>query len=267
MNEQPRTASRLRPAWVAMPMAVLVLLMPGVPRVPSDAQSAIPPQDAPISRGATIGSGMAVSAQARQLADWIAHTGDHAGAPFLIVDKKRARVFVFDANASLRAHSAVLLGLALGDDSVPGIGTRPMAQILPAERTTPAGRFVAERGRNIQGEDVVWVDYDAAVSMHRVRTGNPVERRAERLATATIDDNRISYGCINVPVAFYENYVQPIFAKDKAMVYVLPDIKPVGDVFGITGDASSGFARNSATPGPVQGGKSAFGSSRASRQR
>ncbi len=58
-----------------------------------------------------------------------------------------------------------------------------MASILPEERTTPAGRFVAELGHNIKGEDIVWVDYDAAVSLHRVRATNPTERRLQRLAT------------------------------------------------------------------------------------
>lgn len=170
--------------------------------------------------------------EARRLAHWVALTSDHAGAPYIIVDKKNARLFVFEPNARLRAHSAVLLGSALGDHSVPGIGTRPMAQILPTERTTPAGRFVAERGRNTQGEDVVWVDYEAAISMHRVRTGNPTERRAARLASPTLADNRISYGCINLPVAFYNQFIQPIFAQHKAMVYVLPDTAPLEAVFG-----------------------------------
>jgi hypothetical protein len=184
-------------------------------------------------RGADFGAGNEVSAQTRQLADWIARTHDHVGVPFIIVDKQRASLFVFDARARLRGRSAVLLGASLGDDSVPDIGNRPMAQILPAERTTPAGRFVSERGRNASGEDIVWVDYDAAVSMHRVRTSNPVERRGERLATPTIADNRISYGCINVPVTFYESYIQPIFARSKAVVYVMPDRKSINEVFGI----------------------------------
>jgi hypothetical protein len=125
-----------------------------------------------------------------------------------------------------------LLGFARGDDSVPGIGLRPIAEVRPEERTTPAGRFVAERGRNLKGEDVVWVDYDAAVSMHRVRATQPSERRLERLATPTVDDNRISYGCINVPVEFYEAYIRPTFATRRAIVYVLPDSKPVRQVFG-----------------------------------
>ena len=120
----------------------------------------------------------------------------------------------------------------MGDDSVPGIGKRPIAQVQPHERTTPAGRLMAERGHNTLGHDIVWVDYDAAVSIHRVRTSNASEGRLQRLATASVDDKRISYGCINVPVAFYDTYVQPTFATQRAPVYVLPELKPVQQVFG-----------------------------------
>lgn len=149
-----------------------------------------------------------------------------------MVDKRTARVFVFSAQARLQASSAILLGAAIGDDSVPGIGTREISQVEPHERTTPAGRFDAEPGHNTAGEDVVWVDYDAAVSMHRVRTNQVAERRLHRLATETPDDNRISYGCINVPATFYDAYIRPSFAK-RGIVYVLPDVKPMRQVFGL----------------------------------
>jgi hypothetical protein len=168
----------------------------------------------------------------RWLANWVARSHDNRGAAFIIVDKRAAKLHVFDANAHLLASSAVLLGAALGDDSVPGIGLRPMGLIQVSERTTPAGRFVGERGRNASGEDVVWVDYGAAVSMHRVRLNNPSERRAERLASPTSADKRISYGCINVPVGFYEQHVRTIFSRQRAIIYVLPDTKPVQQVFG-----------------------------------
>jgi hypothetical protein len=171
------------------------------------------------------------SSDARHVADWVADSGDSAGE-FIIVDKKYARLYVFDADARLRGAAPVLLGAARGDDSVPGIGLRPLSDVRPEERTTPAGRFVAERGHNARGEDVVWVDYDAGVSMHRVLATNPKERRLERLATPTVADNRISYGCINVPAAFYEAYVRPAFAARRAVVYVLPEARPVREVFG-----------------------------------
>jgi len=176
-----------------------------------------------------------VSPDARYLAHWTAASGDHLGMQFVIVDKNAARVHVFDPASRLIASSPVLLGSARGDDSVPDIGSRPIADVRPEERTTPAGRFIAERGRNLSGEDVIWVDYDNAVSMHRVRTTNPMERRLQRLATPTIDDNRISYGCINVPIAFYEAYIRPIFANHRAVVYVLPEVKTVQQVFAAYG--------------------------------
>ncbi|QTN21663.1 hypothetical protein HZ992_15935 [Rhizobacter sp. AJA081-3] len=170
--------------------------------------------------------------EARELADWIAASNDNAGAAFAIVDKREATVFVFDAQARHRGSSPALLGSARGDDTVEGIGTRPIALVRPEERTTPAGRFVAERGRNARGEDVVWVDYDAAVSMHRVLTTDPSERRLQRLASPSADDRRISYGCINLPVAFYEAHVRPAFAQPGGVIYVMPESRPIRQVFG-----------------------------------
>jgi len=167
------------------------------------------------------------------LADWIADSGNNVGLPFIIIDKTHARLYLFDAEARLQESTPVLLGAAQGDDSVPGIGLRPIAEVRPEERTTPAGRFIGERGRNLSGEDVVWVDYDAAVSMHRVRATKPAERRLERLASSTAEDNRISYGCINVPIAFYEARIQPMFAaRRSAVIYVLPDSRTTQEVFG-----------------------------------
>ena len=193
-----------------------------------------------------------VSPDVRYVADWIADSRDTSGVDFVVVDKKYASVYVFNGEARLIASTRVRRGAARGDDSVPGIGSRPIAEVLAEERTTPAGRFVAERGHNTRGEDVVWVDYDAAVSMHRVLTTNREERRLERLATPTVDDNRISYGCINVPVVFYETYIRPLFARHRAIVYVLPEVKPVRQIFGsydvaavhgIVPGASTGIAR------------------------
>ena len=197
-------------------------------------------------------NGVDPTPDARYVANWVADSRDAAGADFVIVDKKDARIYVFDADARLRGSTPVLLGLAAGDDNAPDIGARPISQVLPSERTTAAGRFVGERGRNARGEDVVWVDYDAGVSMHRVINTNPKERRLERLATPTNADNRVSYGCINVPVAFYENYLRPTFANQRAIVYVLPEFKSIEQVFGAydVGARSPDRPREQALVGP-----------------
>ncbi|WP_349743952.1 hypothetical protein [Roseateles cavernae] len=171
------------------------------------------------------------SEPARRVANWAVASGDHRAMPFVILDKLEARVFVFDAQGRLLGASPVLLGAAVGDDSVAGIGKRPIAEVRPEERTTPAGRFIAEPGRNSMGEDVIWVDYDAAVSMHRVRALEPSERRLERLASPSPADNRISYGCINVPQRFYEAVLRKTFRSQRGVVYVLPEVKALDAVF------------------------------------
>jgi hypothetical protein len=150
-------------------------------------------------------------------------TNDAGGGDFLVIDKREAELYVFASDGSPRGHTPVLLGSARGDYTVPGIGDRPIAQVLPHERTTPAGRFIGELGRNARNEDVVWVDYDAALSIHRVLTTNPKERRMERLLSPTPDDNRISYGCINVLPGFFEQHIRPEFVGRRAAIYILPE--------------------------------------------
>ena len=232
-------ASRYRWGLVAL-AALLALILP--PAVMWTRASGLSPLSALFAlsvgrRSAEFGA-EDVSGEVRRLADWVARSRDNAGVGFIIIDKKRAKIHVFDAASRLTRSSPILLGGAPGDDTVPGIGARPVDAVRPEERTTPAGRFVAERGRNLRGEDVVWVSYEDGVSIHRVLTTRPEERRLERLATPGTDDNRISYGCINVPAAFFEEFVAPAFARHRAMVYVLPEVKSFEEVFGIPPAAS-----------------------------
>jgi hypothetical protein len=178
-------------------------------------------------------------------AQWLAMAAvaaaDNRNAPFAVIDKRNARVFVFDGLGRLQASSPVLLGLARGDDSVPGIGERAMSEIRPEERTTPAGRFETEPGLNTKGEDIVWIDYDAAVSMHRVRATKKSERRLQRLASPTVADNRISYGCINVPAAFYDAYIKPVLGSRRGVVYVLPETMAARKRFAFLGRPEQGL--------------------------
>ena len=182
------------------------------------------------------------SAEVRLIANWVTATGDNHDQPFVILDKIAAKLFVFDRDGRLQEASAALLGLARGDYSVPGIGTRKLASITQAERTTPAGRFEASLGQNLGAKDVVWVDYEAAISLHRVVTGNPKERRIERLATPTALDNRISYGCINVPARFYDTVVRPAFTGTSGVVYILPEESSLASAFPGYAKAQVGMA-------------------------
>ena len=220
--------------------AVLALALPPARHQNIDANAAVVPTTAalasviprssPAPARADLGDAQ-VSVAARHMADWVARSGDNQGLPFLILDKRNAQLLVFSPAARLQGDTPVLLGSAPGDHTLDGVGSKPIAEVRPEERTTPAGRFLAQTGRNTLPEDVLWVDYDAAVSIHRVRATDPRERRLERLASPTAQDNRISYGCINLPVAFFEQTLWPAVQAGRSVVYVLPEQLPLDEVF------------------------------------
>jgi hypothetical protein len=162
---------------------------------------------------------------------WVQQSADAAGLPFVIVDKKNAKMHVFDRSARLIAATPVLLGSAPGDHTVPGVGQRAQTGTLAAhERTTPAGRFVSHPGHNLQGEAIVWVDYGSAFAIHRLRSGASQPGRASQLASATPKDNRSTLGCVVVPVAFYLDVIEPLMGRSRAVVYVLPETKSIKDL-------------------------------------
>lgn len=158
-------------------------------------------------------------------------SGDTRGQAFAVIDKAAATVSLYGVDGKFMAVSPVLLGRAKGDYSVPGIGVRPIADIAPHERTTPAGRFESEPGKNLTGQTVVWIDYDAAVSMHPLRPSAAAENRPGRMASATPADNRITYGCVNVPVAFFDRWILSTLGQKPGVVYVLPETQPAKKLF------------------------------------
>jgi len=179
------------------------------------------------------------SAAVRGVAAWISSSRDNHGLPYAIVDKVDARVFVFDARGHLLGADAALLGMARGDRSVQGVGDREMSAIRPEDRTTPAGRFRASLDRDSHGKEILVVDYAASISLHAVVRGTPAEQRARRLASPTPADNRISFGCINVPVRFYRKIVSPAFTHTFGIVYVLPETSPAAAFFGFMNEQAS----------------------------
>lgn len=163
----------------------------------------------------------------RQLAGWVVASGDNRGLPFAVIDKQTAEVAVFDADGQLRGAAPALIGSARGDASTPGVGDRELSDIAPEERTTPAGRFLAGYGPAWGGKKVLWVDYATAISLHPVVTANRKERRLQRLRSSTPEDNRITFGCINVSGVFYEDVVRKTFMGKSSVFYVLPESEPL----------------------------------------
>ena len=217
-----KVSKATKAAWVlGLGLGLFAQAWPGV---------AAPSED---QRGTADFRGEAVSEDGRRVADWVVVSRDNQGLPFVVIDKVRAKVFVFDSSGELRGATLALLGRARGDDTAPGVGSRKLHSIRPEERTTPAGRFVASIGRDFQ-HDVLWIDYDASISLHRVVTGDPGDHRLLRLATSSTRDKRISYGCINVPAKFYDGVILPTLGETDSIVYILPEVKSIREVFSIS---------------------------------
>jgi hypothetical protein len=174
--------------------------------------------------------GQKVSDTVIQLAGWVVATRDSQGYPFAIIDKVAAQVLVFGGDGRLRGAAPALFGSAIGDHTAPGVAGLALREIPGRDRTTPAGRFVGGFGPSIDAGRVLWVDYDSAVSIHPTATGVPAERRAERLASPSPDDNRITHGCINVSPEFYERIMRPTFERG-GVFYILPDAAPLAETF------------------------------------
>jgi len=171
------------------------------------------------------------SEAALQMSEWVTASENNGGLPFIVIDKVGAGLFVFDPQGQMLGETPALLGVSNGDESTPDIGERALSAISPEERTTPAGRFAAQYGFASGERRVFWVDYATSVALHPVVTANRRERRLQRLQSPSPEDNRITYGCINVSAAFYENVVRRTLMGTKGVFYVLPETKPLDEVF------------------------------------
>lgn len=174
--------------------------------------------------------GQEVSNTVIELAGWVVATKDNQGYPFAIMDKAAAQILVFGGDGRLRGATPGLFGSAVGDHSAPGVAGLALREIPGRDRTTPAGRFVGGFGPSTDAGRVLWVDYDSAVSIHPTATGVPAERRVERLASPSPDDNRVTHGCINVPPEFYTKIISSTFERG-GVFYILPDTAALAETF------------------------------------
>lgn len=172
------------------------------------------------------------SAEVQRVAQWALESKDNQRRPYVIVDKANALVFVFDAKGALKGAEAALLGMSRGDLAPTGTRQRNMAQLGPGDRVTPAGRFLANLDQDAHGQEVLLIDYEHSIALHPVVKGTVAERRAERLASPTAADNRISFGCINVPQPFFHEVVKAAFARTDGYVYILPESAGSPNLFG-----------------------------------
>ena len=111
---------RTSPGAIKYAIVAASLLLPtttgaAAPHGPASADAA--------SRKAQFGATVA-SRSTQIVANWVAASGNNEQQPYVVIDKVNAKAFVFDRHGVLLGAAPVLLGLAVGDRSPPGIGTR-----------------------------------------------------------------------------------------------------------------------------------------------
>lgn len=223
--------NKVKAAWAALAIAS-VAFSATASAAPAPAKKvAAKTAKAPARAAPATPAGPPLTATGIEILNWVVRSGDNGDLPFMVIDKVAAVVALFDAEGKPLGTSAALFGITPGDDSSPGVGDRELSDIAPEERTTPAGRFVSKFGSAAGYRRVLWVDYTTSISLHPVVTTNKKERRVERLRSASAEDNRITFGCINVPSRFYTNLVVPNFKKDIGVVYILPEVKSLTEAF------------------------------------
>ncbi len=240
-------AEAARRAEAERALAILEDRYPGT-AAPSAGQPAPPPQLPTLTAADFKDS--EPTPDARHMADWVVARHDNGRMSFVVLDKRDARLYVFKPNGELVGDTPVLLGSAHGDDTFPGIGDVPIAQVKPYQRTTAAGRFVTRPGLDADHTDVVWLDYDAALAMHRVINKVKAEHRLQHLANPNPKARRISWGCINIPIPFFDAYISPVFGKRSGVTYVIPERKTFAQVFEQGASTQSVATLESATLAP-----------------
>lgn len=218
----PRGGGRSRWNWTILAMAGGLAAAQPLHAAEGEAKGVVTPAPAPLT----------LSMAGERVAGWIGRSGDNHALPYAVIDKAAATLTLFNAKGALVETVPVLIGIATGDEATPGVGTKNLAEIGPAEKTTPAGRFLARFGTGGTRERILWVDFATSVAIHPIPATSPKsEKRRERMLSVEADDNRITFGCINVPKAFYARRLRPAFARKGGYVYILPDTKPIEDVF------------------------------------
>lgn len=154
---------------------------------------------------------------------------DNEGMPFIIIDKKAARLYLYDKNGEIVDESPVLLGMGVGDVFPKEMHGKPISQIDEKLRITQAGRFMAQIGYDKKNKKLIWVDYETKLAIHEV-VNVLSQNRMERLNSPSIQDNRITWGCINVPNEIFTK-INNIFINGKGYVYIVPEIFPCCEVF------------------------------------
>jgi len=160
----------------------------------------------------------------RIVANWVLQNTDNKGLPFSVADKQEGAVYFFDSEGNLTLKTPALFGRVIADYTSDEILAKDTHKISDKEKITPAGRFETYNKTSTDGNGLVAIYRVGAytdLAFHKVYLKAPEERRLDRLASKTGNDNRISHGCINLPTKVAETMIPKL--KNGHVTYILPE--------------------------------------------
>lgn len=133
--------------------------------------------------------------------------------PLIIADKASGTLSIYRPENKSIISNPALFGQEIEDNlsmSSFDIGT--------SRKVTPAGTFIAEKAYSSKMHEPIIIFIHGKkqlLAIHPIYLGKPNERRIERIQSLSSEDNRISNGCINVLVDFFN------------VLYSLPNKTPI----------------------------------------
>ena len=158
---------------------------------------------------------------------------------YVIVDKPSATLSIIGADKKLIGQMPVLLGQTRGE--TPNMSDPESDTAVQA--TTPAGKYTLLR---LAGEEDL-ITYKGkvfslcgsdALALH-ITYPPEKEKRTEALNTPTSEDNRMSWGCINIDEKMWAKYIEGKIKDRGAYVFITPD-NPIMSLNPETGKVEKG---------------------------
>jgi 5'-deoxynucleotidase YfbR-like HD superfamily hydrolase len=158
---------------------------------------------------------------------------------YVIVDKPSATLFIIGADKKLIGQMPVLLGQTKGE--TPNMSDAESDTAVQA--TTPSGKYTLLR---LAGEEDL-ITYKGkvfslcgsdALALH-ITYPPEKEKRTEALNTPTPEDNRMSWGCINISEEMWGKYIEGNIEARGAYMFITPD-NPIMSLNPETGQVEKG---------------------------
>jgi len=142
---------------------------------------------------------------------------------YIIVDKPTATLFIIGEDGKLVAQMPVILGQTKGETPNKADPDSDVA----VEATTPAGKYrIGRLGVNEKDEvfyegKMITIYGSGGLAIHMTYPLE-IEKRTEALDTSTPDDNRLSWGCINVDKKMWK-FLEINVKNRGTCLYITPD--------------------------------------------